>query len=102
MLSLLLVEYSSGSVGLGEMTAPLALTMFLFGSASGVASWWYSTKNLLRRSFYDERPPGVSLRDYERAVVRRRKIWRIISTIFYTLLGAGLGDAIFLAFPGHH
>jgi len=48
---------------------------------------------------YDEsRPAGLSRRDYERQVVRRRKAWRLASTILYALLGAILGAAIGLPF----
>jgi hypothetical protein len=79
------------------MNTALAIAMILFGSATGFFGWWRATKYVYRRSLYDEgRPPGVSRRDYERIVTRRRKIWRIVSTILYALLGAAVGATLLL------
>jgi hypothetical protein len=81
------------------MNAPLAIAILLFGSVTGFYGWWRATKYVYRRSMYDEsRPAGLSRRDYERQVVRRRKAWRLASTILYALLGAILGAAIGLPF----
>jgi hypothetical protein len=81
------------------MNAPLAIAILLFGGVTGFFGWWRATRYVYRRSLYDEgRPSGVSHRDYERQVIRRRKAWRIVSTILYALLGAALGAVFGLPF----
>jgi hypothetical protein len=77
------------------MNASLAIAMLLVGSVTGFFGWRRATKYVYRRSLFDEnRPPGVSHRDYERRLIRQRKIWRLVSTILYALLGAAVGAAL--------
>jgi hypothetical protein len=81
------------------MNATLAIAMLLFGSATGFFGWWRATRYVYRRSFYDEgRPTGISRRDFERQIIRRRKGWRIVSTILYALGGAILGAVFGMPF----
>jgi hypothetical protein len=83
------------------MNAPLAIAMLLLGGLLGWFGWWRATKFVYRRSMYDEdrRPPGINRRDYERHVIRRRKLWRLVATILHALVGAALGAASRMLFP---
>ena len=84
------------------MNPVLAMTIFVFGSLAGFIGWRRATKPIYRRSMFGPDPPvGVSRRDFERALRRRRKIWRVVITIFYALFGALLG-VLFLALLNRH
>jgi hypothetical protein len=81
--------------------SPLIMsTMTLFGVIAGYIGWRRATKPIYRRSYADlDVPVGMTKRDHERALRRRRKSWRIVITILHALGGAviGFGFLMYLA-----
>ncbi len=84
--------------GVVAMNPLLAITMLVFGSVAGVIGWRRSTKYVYRRSVYaPDIPEGISRQDHERAVRRRRKRWRVVTTVVYAIVGAALGVLFLMA-----
>jgi hypothetical protein len=55
-----------------------------------------------RRTYVEVEPPkGMTRREYDRAIRRRRKLWRLVVTFFYAVVGA-IGGAIFLMILARH
>lgn len=76
------------------MSPLLALTMLLFAIVGGIIGWRRATKPIYRRSMFEPEPPeGMTRREYDRQVRRRRKRWRLLVTILYALAGAAVGVA---------
>ena len=74
------------------MNSILGLTMALFGVVAGYIGWRRATKPIYRRLYVEVDPPvGKSRREHERAIRRRRKLWRLVVTFFYALGGALCG-----------
>lgn len=72
-------------------------TLVLFGALGGLIGWRRSTKSIHRRSLRQpEVPPGITRREFDRQVRRRRKILRPIVTGLHILAGLALA-AMFLA-----
>jgi hypothetical protein len=84
------------------MNSVLAVTILVFGAAAGWIGWRRATKPIYRRSLFEpDPPPGFTRRQYERAVRRRRKIWRVVVTVLYALAGA-IGGIVFLLLVSRH
>ena len=79
----------------------LVSTMALFGVIAGYIGWRRATKPIYRRTYVevDLLPTGVTRREYDRVICRRRKLWRLVITFFYAIAGAVAG-VLFLMFPG--
>lgn len=82
------------------MNISLTIVMLLGAGIIGLVGWKRATKHIYRRSLYDEGRAGVSRREYERETIRRRKIRRLVSTLFHALFGAAVG-AVAWAFFVH-
>jgi hypothetical protein len=70
--------------------SPLLVAAMIGGAClAGWWGWWRASKNIYRRSMFEPDPPGgMTRRDYDRAVRRRRKLRRVVMTVVYALLGA--------------
>lgn len=76
--------------------------MTLFGVIAGYIGWRRTTKPIYRRTYVEVEPPkGMTRREYDRAIRRRRKLWRLVVTFFYAVVGA-IGGAIFLMILARH
>ena len=76
------------------MSPLLALTMLLFAIVGGIIGWRRATKPIYRRSMFEPEPPeGMTRREFDRLVRRKRKRWRLFMTILYALAGAAVGVA---------
>jgi hypothetical protein len=77
--------------------------MVFFGSVSGYVGWRRSTKPIYRRNYIEisDPPNGLTRREYDRRLRRRRKLWRLVVTAFYALMGA-LAGVIFLMMVARH
>lgn len=75
------------------MFSPAAIvTLIAFGAIGAVIGWRRGTRLIYRRSLSEPNlAPGKSKRDYDRRLVRRRKIGRIVSTFLYCVIGIGVG-----------
>jgi hypothetical protein len=84
--------------GVHYLNPILLSTMALFGIVGGYIGWRRATKPIYQR-LHIEADPGTrtSRRAYERAFRRRRKLWRLVSTLFYAVGGALCG-ILFLMF----
>ena len=70
--------------------------MALFSVAAGYIGWRSATKPIYRRTYVTgETPNGMTRREYDRALRRRRKMWRLFITVLYALAGA-VGGVLFL------
>jgi hypothetical protein len=73
------------------------ITLIVFGVLGAVFGWRRGTKAIYRRSLREPvLAPGETKRDYERRLRRRRKLWRLVTTLVYFLLAAGIG-LVFIA-----
>ena len=78
------------------MNPVLVSTIVVFGGAAGYVGWRRATKPIYRRSYSDaDVPPGLSRREYDRGIRRKRKRWRLFVTLVYALAGA-IGGIVFL------
>ena len=76
------------------MSPLLAVTMLFFAVVGGIIGWRRATKPIYRRSMFEPDPPsGMTRRDYDRQVRRRRKLWRLFITLLYAVIGALVGLA---------
>jgi len=72
--------------------------MTLFAVIAGYIGWRRATKPIYRRMYVEIDPPeGMTRREAERAIRRRRKLWRLVVTFFYAIGGA-IGGVLFLMF----
>lgn len=84
------------------MSPILAVLLLLFGGVAGYVGWRRATRPIYRRSLYDADPPhGMSRREYERIVRRRRKIKRVFVTLAYAATGAIVGLVLLLFIARH-
>ena len=71
------------------MSPLLAVTMLFFAVVGGIIGWRRASKPIYRRSLFEPDPPtGMTRRDYDRVVRRRRKRWRLFITALYAAIGA--------------
>lgn len=77
------------------MKFQLVLVVVLALVAGGLG--WRATRRRWR-SLYDEKPIGMSDRDYQRREHRRHTFRRFTNTVFYAAIGAAIGWAIGLYF----
>lgn len=76
------------------MSPVLALTMLLFAIVGGIIGWRRATRPIYRRSMFEQDPPeGMTRRDHDRLIRRRRKRIRLLVTLLYSLIGAAVGVA---------
>lgn len=67
----------------------MAATMLFFAIVGGIIGWRRASKPIYRRSVFEPDPPaGMTRRDYDRVVRRRRRRWRLIITLSYAVMGA--------------
>ena len=72
--------------------------MAAFAFVAGFIGWRRATKPIYRRTYADvDVPEGVTRREYDRAIRRQRKRWRLFITIVYAFVGA-IGGLLFLFF----
>lgn len=90
-------------MNLGFAVNPILVsTVALFGVVAGYIGWRRATKPIYRRLYVELDPPhGVSRREHDRAIRRRRKLWRLVVTFFYAMAGA-LGGVLFLMLLARH
>jgi hypothetical protein len=80
----------------------LVSTMALFGVVAGYIGWRRATKPIYRRTYVEGDPPnGMTRREYDRALRRRRKLWRLMVTFLYAVAGA-IGGVVFLMLLARH
>lgn len=73
-------------------------TMAAFAVVAGFIGWRRATKPIYRRTYADvDVPEGMTRREYDRAVRRQRKWWRLFITVAYAIAGA-IGGLMFLFF----
>ncbi len=66
--------------------------MALFGVIAGYIGWRRATKPIYRRMYVEADPPaGMTRREYDRVIRRRRKLWRLVVTFVYAVTGALCG-----------
>jgi hypothetical protein len=72
---------------------PAAVIMLVvLGAVGALIGWRRGTKLIHRRSLSEPNlAPGETKRDYDRRVRRRRKVWRLVGTLIYGLIGVGIG-----------
>ncbi len=67
-------------------------TLLAFVMASGAMGWRRGTKFVYRRSLAaPDLPSGMTRRDFERRLRRRRKFGRMAVTALYAVIGLALG-----------
>jgi hypothetical protein len=72
-------------------------TLLVFGVLGAAFGWRRGTKALYRRSLSEPvLAPDETKRDYDRRLRRRRKLWRLITTVAYFCVGVGTG-LVFIA-----
>ncbi len=81
------------------MSPVLAVTMLFFAVVGGIIGWRRASKPIYRRSVFEPDPPaGMTRRDYDRMVRRRRKRWRLVVTLLYAAIGAVVALLFLFAF----
>jgi hypothetical protein len=84
-------------------TQASVITLIVFGSIGAAIGWRRGTKLIYRRSVSEPNlAPGETKRDYERRWRRRRKFRRVLSTLFYCLVGLGIGLVFVAATTARH
>lgn len=79
------------------------MALVAFGAVGGVIGWRRGTRALYRRSLSEPNlAPGETKRGYDRRLRRRRKIGRLIGTLFYCLVGIAIGLVFFAATTMRH
>lgn len=74
----------------------------MFALVAGVIGWRRATKPIYRRSYAAvDVPDGMTAREYDRKLRRRRKRWRVFITIVYAFAGA-IGGLVFLFVLARH
>ncbi|HTR85136.1 MAG TPA: hypothetical protein VMI56_11715 [Reyranella sp.] len=86
------------------MNSVLLGVMLIGGGLAGWWGWRRATKTIYRRLVYKtiDPPPGMTRREYERSIRRRRKVMRVVVTILYTLSGALGGIVILMVIASRH
>jgi hypothetical protein len=68
------------------------ISLVAFGAVGALMGWRRGTKAIYRRSVSEPNLVlGETKRDYDRRLRRRRKVSRIIATLFHCLVGLGVG-----------
>lgn len=63
--------------------------MAAFALIAGFIGWRRATKPIYRRTYANvDVPAGMTRREYERALRRKRKSWRLLMTVVYAAAGA--------------
>jgi hypothetical protein len=76
--------------------------MTVFALVAGFIGWRRATKPIYRRTYADvDVPEGLTRREYDRAIRRRAKRWRLVVTVLYAMAGA-IGGVVFLLFLARH
>ena len=76
--------------------------MTVFALVAGIIGWRRATKPIYRRTYADvDVPEGMTRREYDRAIRRRAKRWRLVVTALYAIGGA-IGGVVFLLFLARH
>jgi hypothetical protein len=76
--------------------------MTVFALVAGFIGWRRATKPIYRRAYADsDVPDGMTRREYDRAIRRRAKRWRLVVTVLYAICGA-IGGVVFLLFLARH
>ncbi len=84
------------------MNVGLAIVLILLGGAGGWIGWRRATKAIYRRSMFErDLPPGMTRRDYDRAVRRRRRIRRVFITLLYAIVAMVAGIFFLLMIVRH-
>jgi TRAP-type C4-dicarboxylate transport system permease small subunit len=74
----------------------LVSTMALFALAGGYLGWRRWTRKIYRRTYSEfDVPEGMTRREYDRALRRQGKRWRLVATFAYAVAGA-LGGVLLL------
>lgn len=75
-----------------QVSSAWVAAILLFAIAGATIGWRRATKPIYRRSIFDENSPaGMSRREYDRMIRHRRKLWRLLVTLFCALIGAAFG-----------
>jgi hypothetical protein len=56
-----------------------------------VLGWWRFSKRPYRRSYYDDRPSGMSREEYEHRWWRRKRLGRVSVLVLWGVVGALVG-----------
>lgn len=90
-----------GQWGAQGLLSPAVVVMLLaFAALGGVVGWRRGTRFVYRRSLSEPNlPSGVTRRDFDRRLRRRRKVLRVVTTALYVVLGLAIGMAIVGFFP---
>jgi hypothetical protein len=76
--------------------------MAAFALVAGFIGWRRATKPIYRRTYSDIGvPEGMTRREYDRAIRRQRKRWRLLITVVYAVAGA-IGGLLFLFYLARH
>jgi hypothetical protein len=68
------------------------ISLVAFGAVGASLGWRRGTKAIYRRSVSEANlAPGETRRNHERRLRRRRKVGRVIATLFYCLVGLAAG-----------
>jgi hypothetical protein len=73
------------------------IAVVIFAVVGGVLGWRRGTRRIYWRSIYSDRPDSMTPAEYERRLVRRRKRWRLMTTILFALASAVVGCIVVLA-----
>jgi hypothetical protein len=76
--------------------------MAVFSLAAGYVGWRRASKPVYRRSYAGvDVPDGMTRREYDRAVRRRAKRWRLFMTAVYALSGGATGLLLLFVLARH-
>ncbi len=76
--------------------------MAAFALIAGFVGWRRATKPIYRRTYANvDVPDGMTRREYDRAIRRKRKFWRLVITVVYASAGA-IGGLVFLLVLARH
>jgi hypothetical protein len=79
----------------GLLSPAVVVTLLAFAALGGVVGWRRGTRFVYRRSLSEPNlPSGVTRRDFDRRLRRRRKVQRFVTTALYALLGLALGAVV--------
>ncbi len=74
----------------------IALGITFGGVGAGYLAWHEETLRLYRRD--EETHPGMSAREYERCLMRKRRRRRLVKTGLYAIGGAAAGFGLLMVF----
>ena len=74
------------------LSPAVVATLLAFGAIGGVVGWRRGTRFVYRRSLSEPNlPSGMTRRDFDRRLRRRRKIQRLGTTALYAVVGLVIG-----------